>query len=81
MVESEGLRSAALAHHHHVARKTSKVAEKNRQATTKMKATAMDEDDDCVNVNGLSQEFERELAVGRAPKRACSQVDVRDAGR
>ena len=43
--------------------------------------TAMDEDDDCVNVNGLSQEFERELAVGRAPKRACSQVDVRDAGR
>ncbi len=43
--------------------------------------TAMDEDDDYVNVNGLSQEFERELAVGRAPKRACSQVDVRDAGR
>jgi hypothetical protein len=43
--------------------------------------TAMDEDDDHVNVNGLSQEFERELAVGRPPKRACSQVDVRDAGR
>ena len=43
--------------------------------------TAMDEDDDYVNVNGLSQEFERELAVGRAPKRACSHVDVRDAGR
>jgi hypothetical protein len=41
--------------------------------------TAMD--DDYVNVNGLSQEFERELAVGRPPKRACSQVDVRDAGR